>query len=547
MTATALRPGRTSQLPAFEPLRASQRPEPTVSPAYADADVVARKIAALVSELRERDADPAYASAPVLDPYGRISANEDGVEEKTDRQLLDILSAMRHEFCRLGVLLVDNGKSAWKRNRNRPGWNRLIERIEKRVSNGAFVWHVDRLMRQPKDLETLVDFAWDGAVTVGSCYGSRDLRDDNQLFYLRMEVAAACKASADTSRRIRRKKQAERDAGRMDRADVFGHPSVGVSVEQVEREADAIRWAIQSVVDGASWRTVANEWIRRGIVSRNGYPMHPLKVRNILLLPRHAGLLTYDEDVPGRKTKARKVVGVLRDVEPIVPMALWEEFQAVLKVRERGRPRNAANHLLTGMIRCGECGTMMAASTTKIREVVYRQYRCPVSGCGEVRITAEVAEAWAYEHALAILSDPKHARQVARRSKELATVLAKIDAKVTLRKQISEFLSSDKLSIDEANKALTTVRDAIAELEAQRQALEAAGASDVKADPKTRAELIAEWEGDDSDSQELRRAMLANAMPLGIRVGRSVKRERRQTLDNSRYRLARNEAKPAGA
>ena len=58
----------------------------------------------------------------------------------------------------LGAELSD-GLSAWKRGVRRPGWERLLERVESGESDGIVVWHTDRLFRQPRDLEA-ADRRW---------------------------------------------------------------------------------------------------------------------------------------------------------------------------------------------------------------------------------------------------------------------------------------------------------------------------------------------------------------------------------------------------
>ena len=56
----------------------------------------------------------------------------------------------------LGKELPD-GASAWKRGSRRPGWDKLLERLRSGASQGVVVWNIDRLLRSPWDLETLID------------------------------------------------------------------------------------------------------------------------------------------------------------------------------------------------------------------------------------------------------------------------------------------------------------------------------------------------------------------------------------------------------
>ncbi|MCW2501983.1 MAG: recombinase family protein, partial [Actinomycetia bacterium] len=79
---------------------------------------------------RARDHDAAYADAPVLDAYARISRNPlTGDLEKTDRQLADVLASIRGRRARLGEVLRDDNKSAWSRKARRDGWDALVARL----------------------------------------------------------------------------------------------------------------------------------------------------------------------------------------------------------------------------------------------------------------------------------------------------------------------------------------------------------------------------------------------------------------------------------
>jgi site-specific DNA recombinase len=94
----------------------------------------------------------------------------------------------------------------------RPGWAKLLERVASGESQGIVVWHTDRLFRQSRDLEALIDLA-DKGFLVASAHGARDLADPDDRFILRIEVAHAARSSDDTSGRIKRRFQAYREKG----------------------------------------------------------------------------------------------------------------------------------------------------------------------------------------------------------------------------------------------------------------------------------------------------------------------------------------------
>jgi DNA invertase Pin-like site-specific DNA recombinase len=143
---------------------------------------------------------------PVFDSYARLSWNPSTRElEKIETQHGDNDATIARHGGTVGQYL-DDGLSAWKAGVRRKGFETLLDRARSGVTQGIAVWHVDRLFRQPRDLERLIDLA-DHGFRVISSHGSRDLSDPDDRFILRIEVAHAARSSEDTSRRIRRRQQ----------------------------------------------------------------------------------------------------------------------------------------------------------------------------------------------------------------------------------------------------------------------------------------------------------------------------------------------------
>src|SRR6266571_6861024 len=150
---------------------------------------------------------------PVYDSYARLSWNPNTKElEKIEDQWSDNDGVIDRLGGVLGERLSD-GLSAWKRNVRRPGWEQLLERVAAGESDGIIIWHTDRLFRQPRDLERLIDLG-DKGFLVASAHGARNLADPDDRFILRIEVAHAARSSDDTSRRIKRRFQTLRESGR---------------------------------------------------------------------------------------------------------------------------------------------------------------------------------------------------------------------------------------------------------------------------------------------------------------------------------------------
>jgi DNA invertase Pin-like site-specific DNA recombinase len=149
----------------------------------------------------------------VFDSYARLSWNPSTRElEKIETQHRDNEATIARHGGTVGRYL-DDGLSAWKAGVRRKDFEMLLERAQAGATQGIAVWHVDRLFRQPRDLERLIDLA-DHGFRVISSHGSRDLSDPDDQYILRIEVAHAARSSDDTSRQIGRRHQRYREEGR---------------------------------------------------------------------------------------------------------------------------------------------------------------------------------------------------------------------------------------------------------------------------------------------------------------------------------------------
>ena len=170
----------------------------------------------------------------MFDSYARLSWNPSTRElEKIETQHGDNDATIARHGGMVGQYL-DDGLSAWKAGVRRKDFETLLERARAGVTQGIAVWHVDRLFRQPRDLERLIDLA-DHGFRVISSHGSRDLSDADDRFILRIEVAHAA-----GPRRTRR---------------------VG-----------------SGVVSSGTGRKAARSAVRRGSVSRVGSAQRPVSV-----------------------------------------------------------------------------------------------------------------------------------------------------------------------------------------------------------------------------------------------------------------------------
>ena len=484
----------------------------------------------LIALLRLRDIDPAYADAPVLDVYGRISKDpETGETEKVDRQLLDCLQNVRHRHARLGEVLRDDGISAWKVKARRPGWDELVGRLEKRISAGVVAWHTDRLMRQPRDLERLIAFG-DLGLLVASCHGDYDLSNADDRFTLRVLTAAAAKESDSTSRRFRRKAQAMRDSGKKyGGGRALGEPGFvagqEVPAERVAAEREAIAWAVRGHLDGLSLEAIATEWNKRGLTTTRGNTWGPRAVVGVLKSPRLAGFVAHHGHPVGR------LVGV----EPIVSEQDWEHVVALFASRRRGMPPGEPYLLSGGQLLCHFCRQKMSGHLVSNKPFAdgspRRLYLCRKQGqgCGHVSISQPRTDAAVREMVIRVLADPRHAKQLARRSAKLIEAEGRLSEAREMARELSRRLGEGTLSLDRFDAATAPLDDRIARLATEVESLRLVG-GDVATHRASAAEVAAEW--DDPETTVARRRVLVRSVaPRGIVVLPATPSQRNEHFD----------------
>lgn len=300
----------------------------------------------------------------------------------------------------------DNSRSAWQRNRKRPGWDRMLADVKAGRLDSIIVYHGDRLIRQPRDLEDLIDLAEGKGIRLAAPTGMRDLDNTDDRFVLRILVAQACMESDNTSRR--RKTQYERwrlegrvrPGGRGGRA--FGFATDGISHAPPDRcavatrellgEVGIVREAAERVLAGETLGAIARDLTGRGWRTPTGGEFGHGTLRKMLARPRYAGLM------PDGENKAAW--------EPILGRDAWEAVRAVLdaKAAGYGYASNARRWLLSGIAACGACESPLQIRAEHRRP---RQtgYGCVRPGCRKVQRNAALLDEYVIVRVLAKLND----------------------------------------------------------------------------------------------------------------------------------------------
>jgi DNA invertase Pin-like site-specific DNA recombinase len=487
------------------------------------------------------------AGQPVFDSYGRLSWNPTTRElEKIETQHADNKKTIKRHGGVLGVPL-DDGVTAWKAGVRRPGFETLLERASTGASQGIAVWHVDRLFRQPRDLERLIDLA-DSGFRVISSRGTRDLSNPDDRFILRIEVAHAARSSDDTSRRIKRRNAVYRERGRttggrpgfgFPRRDRTWRPSPeeketdrpNVPDARVEAERRALRDAVDDLLAGLTNQSaVARRWNEAGLLTSEGVRWNTVSVRETLTRPMLAGRIEYGGELIGNLPG-----------EPVIEERKWLRLRAMIDGRRRGRPPSN-RYLGSGILRCGRCGKKLGADiagSTRRRQAIYKCNKLR-GGCG---LTIDMHRTDAELRALTIarLSDPRHAHAVAKARAQVSDRLAAVEAEIReiehLQSQLSERLGRREIKLKNFDESNAFLNADLEPLLKERDALTGGVTADGPIRAMSSVDVARQW--DDTDDTAERRAMLRDAIGMDqLSVGPATGRR----FDPERIKLVPHDA-----
>jgi DNA invertase Pin-like site-specific DNA recombinase len=266
------------------------------------------------------------------------------------------------------VEYIDNDKSASKGER--PAYQRMIADIEAGKIQAVVSLDLDRLYRQPVELEHLIDLA-EGprGLLLATCGGDADLATDSGRLFARIKAAVA---KAEMERKSARQKLAFQQRAESG-IPWSNHRPFGYTMdfEPHPTEAALVRDAYADVLAGISRRSIARRWAEQGVKTTVGNEWTGGTLSDFLRHPRNAGHRTYLGEIVHRHAWA-----------PLVDEATWVAVHAILSDPALNfRPgTRARKYLLTGIALCGVCEKPIRTGLSRKLPV----YACRETGCGKI-------------------------------------------------------------------------------------------------------------------------------------------------------------------
>jgi len=247
---------------------------------------------------------------------------------------------------------VDNSISATDAKKHRPGYAALAADFAAGRFDALVCYDLDRLTRQPRQLEDWIDAAESRGLALVTANGDADLTTDAGRLFARIKLAVA---RAEVERKSARQRSAARQRSEL------GKPPLGVRLtgytpkgDLIPDEAELVRRIFAQFLESRSLRNVARSLAADGVSTRHGKPWHRSTVLSILRNPRYAGRAIYRGELTG---KPGAWLALVTDDD-------YEAVQAILADPARVTNHTgttARKHLGSGLYLCAVCREPVSA------------------------------------------------------------------------------------------------------------------------------------------------------------------------------------------
>src|SRR6266704_3499550 len=115
--------------------------------------------------------------------YLRVSLDATGEQLAITRQREDCLKIAAARGWQVVAEFVDNSIGAYSKTKVRPGYDAMVQAYLAGQFDALVCWDLDRLTRQPRQLEDWIDAAQDKGLLLITANGEADLTNDNGILF----------------------------------------------------------------------------------------------------------------------------------------------------------------------------------------------------------------------------------------------------------------------------------------------------------------------------------------------------------------------------
>jgi site-specific DNA recombinase len=406
--------------------------------------------------------------------YVRISDDRGGEEKGVGRQEKDCRRVVKHEDWQAVEVYTENDTSAFTRRKVklpdgstamrvvRPEFRRMLEDLANGAIDAIVVYDIDRMCRDPRDLEDLIDVIESTKAQTRAVTGELDLMTSQGRAVARVMVAFAQKSSEDTRRRVQRKHEELAEEGKLSGG---GRRPFGFKNDRITHdpaEAAVVKELFRLAAKGESISSLARRLTAQGVPTVGGGKVwNARSVHSILTSPRVAGYRTFRGEIVKRA-----------QWKAIVSKPLWDKVQIRLAATQRGEGHSSKlRYFLTGTLWCSKCGSQLTVNggTPRVywcsprREAPNWKGGPRVVGCGKITVTGPRIEEYVERVLLTYLERPDVLQSLQQATSGKAVAHARAEAAQDQKQllELTTMWSSKQISTKEYLHARKEIQDRI--------------------------------------------------------------------------------------
>ncbi|WP_187274439.1 recombinase family protein [Paenibacillus sp. N3.4] len=364
--------------------------------------------------------------------YARVSTEEQAEQGYSiEAQLETLRSQCKMEQKVVFREYVDAGISG-KTIEKRPALRELLRDIEEGKIQEVLVWKLDRISRKTSDLLFIMDQLNRYNVKFRS-HSEKNFETDTaagKMTFQMFGVIAEFQRNTIVENVKMGMKQRARN-GKWNGGQVLGYDVVEIPVAKGKDsvlhvnaiEAELVRKIFSMYASGRGLKSIANELNHDGFKTKPNKPFSHVSIKTIINNPLYIGKIRYNvrENWSEKRRKGINPEPIIADGEhePIITQYLWDAVQKLYSKKAVTAPRVFnGTYLLTGMMRCPDCGATLVAHRTKDTlkngtKIVRRYYVCSnfrAKGsrvCTSNTVKADFAEQYVTERIAEVVQKPK--------------------------------------------------------------------------------------------------------------------------------------------
>lgn len=440
--------------------------------------------------------------------YARVSTEEQAEHGYS----IDAQCENLKQYCKLYNKTVikeyiDAGVSG-KEMTKRKQLQELMLDVEKGIFDEVLVWKINRMSRKTKDLLEIVEHLNKHNVYFRSISENFDTSNPMGKFALQMMGAVGELERNTIVENVKMGLKQRAKMGYHNGGSCLGYKAVEIlgsgknkkkTLQVVPEEALIVRKIFNLYISGRGFRSIANQLNHEGHRTKKGNTFSSDSIREIVTNPIYVGIVRYNryENWSEKRRLGKNKTPILEKGkhEAIITQETWEKAQMLFGEKSKEAPRVFdSENLLTGLIRCPECGTPMVISRSHYRlkdgsKIAQRYYSCGTfkskgsSVCHANSVRADYAEQYVLERIKEVITHPKIlssivtainkklAKKPLSYEKELLLTNRKLEESDSKRNKLIDVYEMDGIDKETLSKRLDELQEEIDQLEDRKKGI----------------------------------------------------------------------------